>query len=186
MVLRLSTECFRLSMSSSRYFNLIATAISIPATNRFTPVQYATESIVYDPTSCPTIGGPTNAKTELIAHIMPVQAPRESARSVGRIKATPDAGRPKREPPRTPKRIQKTRAWLSSWASGHRGKTTSAAPKQLTACTMAGLDHLGYINICFSRGGRVIPCARDGGTAQASDGAASIEGQMNDSHYLNK
>ena len=97
----------------------------------------------------------------------------ESASSVGRIKATPDAGRPKREPPRMPKRMQKTRAWLSFSASGHNGKTTDAAPKQLTTWTMAGLDHLGYISICSYSFERCIPCAGNGCTHQASNGAAS-------------
>ena len=151
MVLILCTECLRLSLSSSRYFNSTAPQISNPATIRFVPDQYATDSMEYDFTSCPTIGGPTKAKTELMAHMIPVQAPRESVSWVGRINATPDAGKPKMEPARIPNKMQNIRAWLSSWASGHRGKTTSAAPKQLTACTLAGLDHLRHISICFFR-----------------------------------
>ena len=143
---------------------------------RFTPVQYATDSIEYRLTICPTIGGPTKANTELKAHIIPVQAPRESASSLGRIKATPDAGSPNREPPRIPNRMQKARAWLSCCARGHRGSTTITAPKQLTACTMAGFDHLRFCQDLFSYGwiGSYVPCTCDGCAAQAANCAAPI------------
>lgn len=96
------------------------------------------------------MGGPIKANAELKAHIMPVQAPSESPSCFGIIKATPDAGRPNKDPPRTPNKTQNAMAWLSSRASGHKRKTISAALKQLIAWTMAGLDHLRYIRIIWS------------------------------------